>query len=68
MITKKDLGIKIKELRQKAGLSQEQLGKALGKSHAAISDIERGDEEEVPEAYGFGTLRRLTTQSTKLYG
>ncbi len=41
-ITKDILGLKIKELRTIKGVSQEELGKALGHSHAAISDIERG--------------------------
>lgn len=42
MITKDELGSKIRELRQKTGKSQEDLGKVLGVTHAAISDIERG--------------------------
>lgn len=42
MITKEELGTKIRELRIKAGLSQGELGKLLKRSHAAISDIERG--------------------------
>lgn len=41
-ITKEDLGLKIKDLRLKKGVSQEELGEALSRSHAAISDIERG--------------------------
>ena len=42
MIDKKFLGNKIKELRLISGKSQTDLGKFLGKSHAAVSDIERG--------------------------
>lgn len=42
MIDKKYLGNKIKELRLVSGKSQTELGKFLGKSHAAVSDIERG--------------------------
>lgn len=42
MIDKKYLGNKIKELRRISGKSQTELGKFLSKSHAAISDIERG--------------------------
>lgn len=42
MITNADIGSKIRELRIKAKLSQKELGEALGRSHAAISDIERG--------------------------
>ncbi len=41
-LTKEKLSEKIKELRTSKGASQEELGKVLGKSHAAISDIERG--------------------------
>jgi transcriptional regulator with XRE-family HTH domain len=36
------LGKRIRELREKCGKSQQELGKALGRSHAAVSDIERG--------------------------
>lgn len=40
--TKDEIGNKIRELRIKKGVSQEELGKILDKSHATISDIERG--------------------------
>ena len=39
------IGAKIKALRVQKGVSQEELGKALSRSHAAISDIERGKTE-----------------------
>ncbi len=39
------LGKKIRELRTAKGVSQEELGKALGRSHAAVSDMERGVTE-----------------------
>lgn len=42
MLTKEELGNKIRELRLKTGHSQEELGRALDRSHAAVSDIERG--------------------------
>ena len=42
MITKEEIGAKIRKFRQKTGKSQEELGKALSRSHAAVSDIERG--------------------------
>src|SRR3989338_8629074 len=42
MLTKKELGFRIRKLREKSGLSQHALGKVLGKSHAAISDLENG--------------------------
>ena len=42
MITKDVLGARIRELRKKAGKSQKELGDAINKTHAAISDIERG--------------------------
>lgn len=41
-MTKEEVGLKVKELRQKTGKSQEELGKALNRSHVAISYIERG--------------------------
>jgi len=39
------LAIKIGKLREKKGLSQQQLAKLLGTSQQAISRIERGDYE-----------------------
>lgn len=45
MISSTDLGNIIKDLRLKAGISQGELGRSLGKSHAAVSDIERGKTE-----------------------
>ncbi len=41
-MTKAEIGNKVRELRIKKGRSQEELGKALTRSHAAVSDIERG--------------------------
>lgn len=45
MLSSQELGIKVKSIRKQYGLSQEELGKILQKSHAAISDIERGKTE-----------------------
>jgi transcriptional regulator with XRE-family HTH domain len=42
MLTPLVLGNKIRQLRIAAGKSQEQLGAALDRTHATISDIERG--------------------------
>ena len=42
MLTKNEIGENIKNLRIKAGLSQKELGDIINRSHAAISDIERG--------------------------
>jgi transcriptional regulator with XRE-family HTH domain len=42
MVSKKEIGEKIRELRINNKLSQEQLGNLIGRSHATISDIERG--------------------------
>lgn len=44
-LTKEELGKKIKDLRVQKGVSQSKLGEALGKSHAAVSDIENGKTE-----------------------
>lgn len=43
--TREEIGQKIKSARMKANISQGDLGKVLGKSHAAVSDIERGKTE-----------------------
>lgn len=37
-----EIGLRIKKLRMAKGKSQEELGKVLSRSHAAVSDIERG--------------------------
>lgn len=37
-----EIGLYIKNLRTNKGISQEEVGKFLKKTHAAISDIERG--------------------------
>jgi len=42
MITKKQLGQKIKKLRKDGDWSQEELAKSLGISRAALSELERG--------------------------
>ncbi len=42
MATREEIGAKIRELRQKNGKSQGELGAFLNRSHVAISDIERG--------------------------
>jgi transcriptional regulator with XRE-family HTH domain len=45
MLSIEEIGKNIRELRTRAGLSQEDLGKVLGHSHAAISYIEKGKTE-----------------------
>lgn len=44
MVTSEELGKKIREAREEAGLSQQELGSMLNppRSHAAVSDMERG--------------------------
>lgn len=43
MLSKEDLGKKIRDLRVRKGISQSKLARGIGlKSHAAVSDIERG--------------------------
>ena len=44
-LSKEELGNRIRDLRVINNKSQEDLGGALGKSHAAVSDIERGKTE-----------------------
>jgi len=70
-LTKEKLSEKIKELRTSKGASQEELGKVLGKSHAAISDIERGiTDVSVQElsliADFFHTPKGISPQEKKL--
>lgn len=50
-----DIGPLLKQARQQAGLSQEQLAAPLGMSRATISSIERGRCEEI----GFVKLAAL---------
>ena len=38
----KELGARIRRAREEIGLSQQQLGRFVDRSHAAISDMERG--------------------------
>jgi len=38
----KEVGDRIRRAREEIGLSQEQLGRFMDRSHAAISDMERG--------------------------
>lgn len=43
MASKEQIGRRIRQAREEAGMTQAQLGKAWGgRSHAAVSDIERG--------------------------
>lgn len=42
MLTPEEIGDKVRQLRVKYGKSQKELGRVLGRSHATISDIERG--------------------------
>jgi transcriptional regulator with XRE-family HTH domain len=41
-MTKEELGAKIRTIRTERGISQDALGKVLNRTHAAVSDIERG--------------------------
>jgi transcriptional regulator with XRE-family HTH domain len=74
MLNPQELGNKIRLLRNKSGKSQEQLGAALDRSHAAISDIERGitnlsvsDLSKIAQFFGVSVNEILdeapTTQS-----
>jgi len=43
MLTQKQLGLKIKKMREERELSQEELSKLVGLSRAALSELERGN-------------------------
>ena len=45
MITEEELGARIRQFRTSKGISQAEVGKALGKSHVAVSDMETGKTE-----------------------
>ena len=62
MFTQKQLGQKIKALREQRELSQEQLAKFAGVSRAAISEIERGNRGlDVLELAKMAKLFELST-------
>ncbi|MBU1895456.1 DUF4065 domain-containing protein [Patescibacteria group bacterium] len=61
MIDKKQLGSKIKDIREERGLSQEQLAKAVGLSRPALSEIERGNRSlEALELSKFATYFHIS--------
>lgn len=45
MITQKDIGIRIAQLRRERGLTQEELGKILGISRPSVTQLESGNRE-----------------------
>jgi XRE family transcriptional regulator, fatty acid utilization regulator len=62
-------GKRIKELREQAGMTQEQLGEALGITHSAVSLIESGKRglnvktaDKIAHALGV-TLNELLAES-----
>lgn len=60
--TTESVGVLLRELRQSAGLSQEALGRKLGKVKGAISNVERGATNiDVPDTASWATAcgRRL---------
>lgn len=71
MISKVDLGQKIKILRETRRMSQEELGQKLSKTHAAISYIESGksaltvkDLGEIADVLGV-TVADLLSENTE---
>lgn len=62
MLTKEELGDRIRYFRNKKSLSQAEVGKALGKSHVAVSDIELGKTElSVKDLTVLANLFSVTT-------
>lgn len=49
MPTKKDIGVRLKEAREKAGMSQAELAKLLGVSRQAVNNYETGDRKPADE-------------------
>lgn len=54
------LGLKLKELRQARGLSQEQLGELIGCSQVYVSQLERAQEEKTPGRAIANAIERVT--------
>ena len=63
----KELGKRIRQLRRAKDMTQLELGKAMGISHAAISDMERGKTKITFEALFEITNILNTTISEILY-
>lgn len=61
------LGSQIKEAREKAGLSQEQLGKAIGKSRQIIGRYEAGHDAPSVDVFGSIALQ-LTMKEVHVNG
>ncbi|MHA1659029.1 MAG: type II toxin-antitoxin system antitoxin SocA domain-containing protein [Promethearchaeota archaeon] len=72
MLTQKQLGLKIKELREKHELSQEKLSNLVGISRAALSELERGNRSldalelaKIAKIFGLSTDEILKNKETK---
>lgn len=72
MLTQKQLGLKIRELREKHELSQERLSNLVGISRAALSELERGNRSldalelaKVAKIFGLSTDELLKSKETK---
>jgi transcriptional regulator with XRE-family HTH domain len=62
VITKKQVGERIRDLRRQRGMSQEELGNALGLTQSNVSAIERGDRG--PTIYQVGRFAKVLGVST----
>lgn len=67
MIEPKELGARIKEEREKAGLTQKELGERIGVSHRVIAKIEAGTQEATASRLS-GIAFALNTSVAMLMG
>lgn len=72
MLTQKQLGLKIKDLREKHELSQERMSKLVGISRAALSELERGNRSldalelaKIAKIFGLSTDELLKSKEVK---
>ena len=72
MLTQKQLGLKIRELREEHELSQEKLSKLVGISRVALSELERNNRSldalelaKIAKIFGLSTDELLKAKETK---
>ena len=61
------MGYRLKEIREKKGITQEELAKASGVSRQTISAIENNDEYQIKTGTLISLARALETTVDKLF-